>query len=282
MVDEIFDSFGITYFSRAGTKTYFLINNNSAVKDHLEAVMKLLCFYTIAIFQTDSAERKIYYKVDGRIFCEKIDNVVSKMYRTNFFEIYTDSDVEDMGKDHSHECHPPDLDRLKTGGNHADVAGAVKYQITRDRYKGHAKVAYWDDNPDGSKTCELYDFDLGSMPAIILEEDGDFRETVGNYGNFIGGKTFIGSETIDNKYIAFDFDEFGINVEKLSSSKFKCSFARTNSLHHAASMWAQNCLVECTNEYVSQSELVDSVYLELEEAGDYINVKSTYYAINCL
>ena len=58
MAEELYQNFGIIYLDRFETKTNFRINDNDNVKAHLESILKLLCLFTVAIFETDSVERK--------------------------------------------------------------------------------------------------------------------------------------------------------------------------------------------------------------------------------
>ena len=64
---ELFNRFGIKFVSRNDIKTNFTVTRNDSVIDNLEDVMKILCFYTISLLETSTADQIIHYKKDGAI-----------------------------------------------------------------------------------------------------------------------------------------------------------------------------------------------------------------------
>ena len=331
----IWDDFGIKYVDRSGTKTNFIINDNENVNKNMDLIVKLLCFYSVAIFETDSVEKEIYYKIDNKIVCGKIDDVVYKLFckfllceeikevsnkktessesnesfgsneSSESLESFENSVSTENDKHNNHTlAHMNLLDigeifcgrdtyskTYKKFHDQCKETPVVKYAVTENKYNTYAMI---------SGSPDVYDFSLDkSVPYQIIKEIGEDEETMGNYGSYTYGPgrghkmdsqfdckdedKKISSKT-ETKYVAFDFDKFDIHVKKINDlgTEYQCVFSETNGIHHAASMWATNCLVECTNTYISGIELVNTISLNLKKENGLIYVTTTYFAINCL
>src|SRR5271154_1193754 len=288
MAEELYQNFGIIYLDRFETKTNFRINDNDNVKAHLESILKLLCLFTVAIFETDSVERKIYYKMDGTIIYSKIHDVIFKLFCRDHLKINENNDIDDNNdsdtsdtsdsNESDSDMEPDDDDYVSGLRKVYPHTPAIKYQLTHAKYEANAITGQGIELLDND---EVYDSELGKYcTAVVIKILGDYEDILCSDLS-VNDQKLIKSK-IENKYVCFNFDKFSIDVIKISDSEYKCSFSKIKPIHHAASMWARNCLVEYADSDVSKVELVESVHLELTNKDNYFYVMTTYFAINCL
>ena len=313
-MDEIFDQFGLTFLGREGIKTYFRINANQDV--YIEIIVKLLCFYTAALFETDSINRRIFYKIDGDILYEKFDNILPKLFKEFMFnddEITPKSKISPKVENYIDNkiIIPNNLDTLTILENlPKDIVNMIfdyvcpkdeEYQdqhIYKQIYNKQNGIKKYKDTPVikyklKHSLCQgeamVAGEDEDEFPTLkILKELGEYKEVA--CSSFSVNKTtrVIKCTTTEEKYVCFDFDTFKIDAQCISLSdsetgwKYQCTFSKINHIHHAASMWARNCLVEFMDTQITQIKLVNSMDIILEKDNEFIYATASYLAINCL
>ena len=139
---------GLEYVSRSGTKTLFKINNNENVQKNIDLILRCICFYTLAIFQTDSIEQKIFYKKKNQIFIDTIINII----QIHMFN--DDSDDEDDKKDINTTIKNNDKNNDKNNNNNNndddddDDDHDNNYNRDEDNDDGHNNYHVEDDRID--------------------------------------------------------------------------------------------------------------------------------------
>lgn len=78
-----YDSFGIKFLRKHGVHTHFEVAKNSITDDNMVDLAKILCLFTVGLFETDSVERKIVYKKDNVYYCDTVDNLCKLFFAKN-------------------------------------------------------------------------------------------------------------------------------------------------------------------------------------------------------
>lgn len=306
---------GLNFKSRSGTKTEFTIKNNEYNRKNIDMCLKCVCFYTIAIFQTDSVEQKIIY--DGSCFVSsgKIIDIINR-YVQDYHLSDDECEIEDDQLDDSDDsiCQKYDRDLIKSqlksdkydNIRHKPIKYRSGFKICRSR----AMMSTGDDEIDatGKITCSdeddknVYDFKTDASYEVlrILERDKEFKDVPGNWGNHLltnknedalekddinNGNNKNTYTDITSKYLAINVDKFNESVQviKINDTKYKIKFRTgTKGIHHAASMWARDCLIEYKREAVIDIDYIDEIDADLFFDKDKIHITTTYYAVNVL
>ncbi len=291
----------LKYISRSGTKTRFTANINAI--DQIELIMKAICFYTMAIFQTDSVEQKIFYKKDGDVFIGKITDIINKYFfsmdyediepsslslkklipddvtDTNYFKIIDSSHLDQIIAKHHNEYDDKKISEMLSK---TKIKGAIRYQ-TKTEYHINIAMATIDDDDDDNSA---YNFNTSSYVDIdcLKKFKNKEKETMGNFGAFIESGDHPNKEINMQKYVAFDFDQLNIMVTKINDHAYKMKCKNLKKLHHASSMWAYPCLVTYKYEKITDPEYVSEVNatVQIEEKDQCLSIETSYVAIECL
>lgn len=341
---KIYERFGIEFIEKDGVDTRFKINNNDVTNDNIEDVAKVLCLFTIGLFETDSVERRIVYKRNGKFYCDTVDNVCEEFFtNTNIIDnqidlpnesryfgldddekmvgfkefdsktknVQVSNDVNILKHDYknredSSESDPDsedDYDHMNMyrfrKENFRDAINkypVTKLKIKKDMFTDRAEGGYssdqnFEDDDDGDNG-EFYDFvtDKSVQVDRLYNVQNDLDEVPGNWGDTLGDryKKFSRKNIgmiFEERFPIFDFDKFGIEVNRESESetlkKFTCSFTPINGVHHAASMFARTCTVDFTMTDVTIG-LVNSVAVTMIPNGNKYDVTATYYGVDVL
>jgi len=286
---EPFDSFGIQYVGRHSIETYFRINYNQVAVVFLEDILKLLGFYTIALFETDSVTRKVCYIANGLTHCDMIDDIIRMLFDGQFVESLRMENFEgnlycEDGIEKNRIIIPCTAEEVEKDMNirkckKRNVKPVLKYTVRTKKCQSHAYIS------DNYRRVRAWDFNVDKCVQVkVIQKLGEPEETMGGYGDYICGPDTIIENSKLSKYHMFDFDKFEIKIIKLDNG-YRCLFRKINGVHHAACMWATECLVEYYDQRVSgitDIERIDRVDIMLTYLQDVINIKTIYHAINCL
>lgn len=148
-------------------------------------------------------------------------------------------------------------------------------------------------------TCGLthaWDFERDNCIPVLVTRCHDQMgcDDAGNWGSFIKSprrSTPLESFPPISRYAAFDFDHFDIQV--IPSDQLKedtlplsvtCRFEGLQGVHHAASMWAHNCLVHHFEDQPPKASYVDQVDIRVSTSSTpgLLDLHCTFLAINVL
>ena len=288
------EQMGLRFLSRNDINTFFEVNNNNFVKNNLDVVLKLVTFYTVAIFETDSVDQKIMFILDGEQVCKSIPEaceILFEKYINNSKETIdtTDEDDDEVGNVYEYRSTYKDIDELSQFKYqyHQNLAKKIldtpvaKYKITNLKYTAVCDICV----DISEKYVDVWDIerDYGDIRGKIISQNDDWCETAGNYGNCMYKKEILESND-ELHYNMFDFDEFDINISKVGYLEYMATFTHINKIHHAASMWAQTALVEFDESYIYENSFVplNKVFINIIGMKDKLCIHTFYDAIDCL
>ena len=294
MIIRKMEQIGLRFLERSDISNFFEVNNNDFVKTNFDAVLKMVTFYTVAIFETDSVEQKITFILNGEQVCKSIPEACEMLFpfmsrchenRTNGLPASTYGDLNKLEQFVSDQH-----DDLREALIDHPVA---KYTIRNDKYK--ATVTPYD-----APYC-LPKYELDEKKGYINVWNSNDYPTKGKIiGEFPGywdtppDYTMGYPVTFDEESISsyeehhhniFNFDEFGIVISKKSDFKYKAKFTSVYEIHHASEVWCRDTTVEVETTYIDKwnFEYINTVTILIEnENEDKLKIHTYYYAIDCL
>lgn len=303
-MDSIYDQFDIKFIDRDGLYTNFTINDNDIVKDNLDDVLKILCMYTVGLFETDSINRQITFKHNGeyktetidylcRLYYEKITQELNNANNDEDYEYeyeYVDENNKLLMSIHQHDIHY----NSRICANHGKSKYIGKYKIKHENIISNAEIEYDDlyadydsDNNDDiddiNDKIPLYGRNYTVYANVLKINSSETKELPGNWGSRILDDIY-NETTFEDRYIMLDLNKFNIDIKDISDKKtyFRCKFTNTNQIQHAASMFGKKCTVEYTFSSIEHVDYINEIDLELTYNNDKIHVKTTYFNVDCL
>lgn len=237
------DAFDLTFLSREDVKTYFRINK---VPENLQVILKVLSFYTLALFETNSHERVIFYRLNGEKIGERIDDTCIRLFKKFIlmnskedFKEDSKEDIKEDSKEDSKEGSKEDFkEDSKEGSEEDSKEGSedkdefftllreitwhgktyekiknkpvIKYKLIKRKCRGEA----WLSDSDSKFETTAWNFNMDiTIPVKIVKRIGEIEDNhcPRNYGSYINkdNRTVL-KETIKDRYVMFDFDRFEV------------------------------------------------------------------------
>jgi hypothetical protein len=257
--DKLYDNFGIEFIQKDGVNTHFKINKNDSVDDNIEDVMKILCLFTVGLFETDSIERQIIYKRDKKFYrdtvdnmcmdfftkCDTVDNQIelpetskffmldgedeesvecfdefnSELKNVNFVEDYESGESDDTDESGSGLYNLPRGENKKYFQKKVNSCPVSKIKIKKDKYTSCAKGSADD--------IRFWNFSMDNSVEVdkVYDVLDDAEEVAGNWGAFLEHKNSKEKNStkkeiiFEERFSIFDFDKFDIIVNSDKKQK---------------------------------------------------------------
>lgn len=311
-----FDEIKLRCIARRETKSAFTVVNKDWTEEEMNTIIRLICFYSVSLFETDFNEQKFIYKVDGEERCKSIYEACFDFYKllqnnstviSTISDAYdtpnetneasessssddtnTDSDTESNEDYHEEEptssfneryIYDIDKRRVLRGIKLFDF---VKHDIQYAKYKGEGVTS--NGYPHGvGQISPFFCFELDRTVNCKIEEmHDDEHEDAGNYGDCIE-KCELLEKSSSKDYVSVDLNEFDIQVQSNEGkNEYYCIFTPKDKIHHAASMFCNTCIVsfETRDIYISKA---NSATVKIKDrTDDTITLVSEYYGLDCL